>query len=177
MLKTSVNELLAVDKCIKFSSNGKNLLLLSRFIQLYKLDLSESSTAFRQRFWHSKEISFSQKKMLELKTLDRNYKLFANIGVCALPRDAPSYKKLLYIFNGAALCVIFVITAISGIWFVYEFFESNLTVALGGVYAAAAVFGSCSTMLITFYFRHDLLDTFIKLEEINSKSKFFPYAK
>lgn len=110
------------------------------------------------------------KNMLKLKTLDRNYRIFVSMGVCAVSKDNPLHKECCYILIFFAICLTFVATEISSLCFLYKYLSIDLTLSLTALCPAAAVFGTCSTMIITFYYRRDLLETFLGLQELHEKS-------
>lgn len=110
--------------------------------------------------------------MVELKALKRHRELFVAIGVCASSNNTTLPKKILNIFLGIIICSIFILTMISSLTYLYKNIQSDFGNAMSGIYPAAAVFGLLCTMIGTFYYRQDLLDTFSNIQEIYDGSKY-----
>lgn len=109
--------------------------------------------------------------MSYLKILGRLHTHFVSIGICAAPKETTLAKRILFVLCGIALCVYFVIAIISALTFFGKNFAFNLPLALCGIYHTGALFGACSTVIITFYFRQDVVLTFLGLQNVINKGR------
>lgn len=90
--------------------------------------------AISNGFHHLPNSGKSEQNMLQLKTLDRNYRIFVTIGVCAAPSSTSLLKKCGYISLGLVICLSYVITTIASALFVLEFMHKDFGRALNATY-------------------------------------------
>lgn len=110
-------------------------------------------------------------KMFKLKTLNRNYRIFVIIGVCAAPTYTSSFKKCGYICLATFICISYIITIIASSLFVLQCEPIDFGRRMNASYPAITVFGTFCTMVITFCYRKNLQKTFLQLHQLFETSK------